>query len=261
MKRWTVVLAFAIGVSLLACSPKLNTRSDEAFQSSLERIKKSLLDDERKQLEEDLMVLAFESVSSLSEFSSSSKSDIFKNLNGATAEDIHAKAEAVRERRREEERRQALQEIEELEKKKKSAIEAKKHIAKFEVQKARFQKERIGYMERPVISLTVVNNTKHPVARAFFKGTLSSPGRSIPWVKDDFNYSIPGGLEPSEKANWRLGLNRFSEWGSVDAPRDAVLSVEVVKLEGAEDKILFDAEFSDEDEKRLAELKKKYGGA
>ena len=25
-----------------------------------------------------------------------------------------------------------------------------------------------------------------------------SPGRSVPWLKEDFNYTIPGGLEPGE---------------------------------------------------------------
>jgi hypothetical protein len=93
------------------------------------------------------------------------------------------------------------------------------------------------------------------VKRAHFVATLASPGRSVPWLKDDFSYEISGGLEPGESAEWHLAPNMFSDWGKVDAPADAVLTVQTVKLEGANGEIL-DGSFSDEDQKRLDALKK-----
>jgi len=56
----------------------------------------------------------------------------------------------------------------------------------------------------------------------------------VPWVEDDFNYQIPGGLEPGEEARWKLSPNMFSDWGKVDAPPEAVLTVTVLRLDGAD---------------------------
>ncbi len=87
-------------------------------------------------------------------------------------------------------------------------------------------------------------------------GTLASPGRSVPWLKEDFNYSIPGGLEPGELADWTLVPNSFGAWGTVKAPKDAILTVEVVRLDGPNGKTLFDSKFDESKVERLTALKK-----
>ena len=66
-----------------------------------------------------------------------------------------------------------------------------------------------SYSYKPIIELTVRNNTGHPVSRAYFEGVLSTPGRSVPWIKDSFNYQISGGLEPNEESTWRLAPNKI----------------------------------------------------
>ena len=52
----------------------------------------------------------------------------------------------------------------------------------------------------------------------------------------------------------------FSNWGKVDIPSDALFTVEVEQLDGANKESLFSVKsFSEEDANRLTELKKKYG--
>src|SRR5690606_7385032 len=103
------------------------------------------------------------------------------------------------------------------------------------------------------------NGTEHAVARAYFEGTIATPGRSVPWLTETFNYSIPGGLESGEEANWALAPNMFSEWGTVDAPDDAVFTVTVYRLDGADGEPLLTTDgFSERNAKRLAELQEKY---
>ena len=103
------------------------------------------------------------------------------------------------------------------------------------------------------------NETDFPISRAYFKGTLKSKGRSIPWFVENFNYKISGGLEPNETATWSLAPNMFSEWGRVDSPKDAIFTVEVERLDGVNDKELFSIrDFSDKDRERLEELENKY---
>lgn len=182
-------------------------------------------------------------------------------LANKTGLEIIAEAEALRRQREQRQREQGLQEIAELEAKRRAANEAKDQLRRFEVRRSRFYKvpQRFGRPE-PIIELSVLNETDHAISRAYFVGTVASPGRSVPWLKESFNYSIRGGLEPGESATWKLAPNSLSEWGTVDAPPDAVFTVEVVKVDGSDGEALYDAEgLSEFETERLAELQREYG--
>jgi hypothetical protein len=135
-------------------------------------------------------------------------------------------------------------------------------LAKFEVKRSRFYKRKQGtyyVTEEPIIELTVMNGTDKAVSRAYFTGTLASPNRSVPWIKDDFNYEISGGLEPGEEVTWYLAPNMFSDWGEVDAPKDAVLTVEVKQLDGPDGEEMYSVNnFGEDEQERLEELLANY---
>ena len=138
----------------------------------------------------------------------------------------------------------------------------------FKVSRSRFRFEKNPFSEDVVIELTVKNETKYPVSRVYFEGTLSSPGRSIPWVHDTFNYKIPGGIEVGEEVTWKLTPNMFGEWGKAPRDRDDyVLTVIVLRLDGVDGTSLYDLQ-SVKDiegkierlESRLAELSVRQAG-
>ncbi len=63
-----------------------------------------------------------------------------------------------------------------------------------------------------------------------------------------------------EKASWTLAPNMFSAWGKVEVPADTVMTVETVKLDGADGKAFLNADaFSDRDEARFKKLSEQYG--
>lgn len=68
---------------------------------------------------------------------------------------------------------------------------------------------------------------------------LACPERAAPWLTDNFNYKISSRLEPGEATTWKLTPNQFSDWGTVDAPEDAILTVEVLQLDGPDCKPLY----------------------
>jgi|GEM_PF-2335116 len=130
----------------------------------------------------------------------------------------------------------------------------------FRVLQANFSnaENSIGIRE-PTIELTVQNDTAHPVKRAYFRGVLASPGRSIPWIDETFNYSVAGGVEPGEKVAWTLSPGMFGKWGNVDAPTDARFTVTVYRLDGPDGQPLFgNADFKKSDAERMEKLEKKY---
>lgn len=147
--------------------------------------------------------------------------------------------------------------IKDLERQREFAAQASEQLRQFQILHADFYWRKDTFLDDPVISLTVQNHTGYPISRAYFHGRLMSIGRSIPWVEDDFNYMIRGGIEPGETQTWNLGPNSFGPWGSAPKDRnDLALEVVVKKLDGANGETLFDAEFPAYKAERLVELEK-----
>lgn len=263
LQKITLVI---FSISLLACAaPKIDTSSDESMKESVERVRSSLPESKRPEFDNAIRDLALSDLK-LEDFAAQGAnpdvnvlaSKMKERLNGKTGEQILAEAAKLREERERKEREQALGEIAELQKKMAAAQVAKQHLAAFKVTRSRFYRVTSGFMPEPIIELSVTNGTPSAISRAYFHGVVASPGRSVPWISEDFNYPIRGGLEPGESATWKLAPNSFSSWGT-EVPPDAVLTVEVVKLDGPNDKILYDAEgLSETEQQRLTELQKKY---
>jgi hypothetical protein len=254
-------------VFLASCSePTVDATTDESMKISVAKVRESLPAGKRADFDEAIQLLAFSSFNLKSLFSEGAasvgnlKGKMKDNVHGKTGYQIIAEANQIKIERQQKEKEQAIQEIKELEKKKNQSSKAREELNKFKVLKSRFYKKKKQYMGvQPIIELTVKNGTTHPISRAYFKGTLASPNRSVPWHEDTFNYAISGGLEPGEKANWSLAPNMFSDWGRVKAPKDAIFTVIVERLDGADKKTLFSINgFGEGEQKRLAELKKKY---
>jgi hypothetical protein len=261
-----ILAAFVLAAS--GCSaPTIDTSSDEAMKASAQKVRESLPEDRRAEFDEAVQLLVFSQIGMAEVLAggalgaASVESRMKSSLDGKTAEEVIAEAARIRAERQAREREQALAEISELEAKRVEAEKGRELLKAFEVVRSRFyvREERFSG-KQPIIELTVKNGTGSPISRAHFNGIIASPNRSVPWHKDDFNYSIKGGLEHGEEASWSLAPNRFSGWGSVDAPADAVFTVTVERLDGPDGKALFSAAgFDERAAKRLSELKSRYG--
>ena len=258
-------LALVTLTLLVACAePRVDASNDERAKASIEKVRQSLPESTRARLDESIRILALNRMGNIFAAAmnpAGAKDDMIRPLNGKTADEIIAAADAVVAARQTKEREQAMKDVAELEAKRARSSQAVQELAKFKVESARFQlqPQRFGGPQ-PVIELKVENGTAQPVSRAYFVGTLSSPGRTIPWLKDGFNYTIPGGLELGENAEWDLVPNQFGPWGKIESRPDMVLTVELVRLDGADGKMLFDsAEFTEADAQRLAALESKFG--
>lgn len=264
LRLWVICASAAI---LAGCGePKLDGSSEQAMKQSVEKVSSKLEPGKQAEFKEALQVVAFSQMNLGALMKGEQTPDglagkMFSELDGKTADEVIAKAASIKAERAAREKEQALKEIAELDALAAKAEEAKAQLATFEVSRSRFymREKEYSYRKEPIIEMTVRNGTQHPISRAYFKGTISSPGRSIPWLVEDFNYSIAGGLEPGEAQEWGLAPNMFSDWGKVDAPEDALFTVEVVRLDGADGKALFDARgLTDSQVARLEKLKAEY---
>lgn len=255
--------AIAVAVMLTGCGePTLDATSDQSFKASVEKIASTLPPDQQGQFKRDLMALALQRLDPSALARGETSDSIRMAFNGKTAAEVMSEAARIRAERAQREREQAVAEINELLQQKAAAEAAKIELAKLQVTKSRFylKSERQSILSQPIIELSVTNGTGHPVSRAYFKGTIASPGRSIPWIVENFNFEISGGLEPGESQSWVLEPNMFSKWGKVNAPADAIFTVETYRLDGADKKALFDAEgLNESQEARLKFLQEKFG--
>ncbi|SIQ37086.1 DUF6694 family lipoprotein [Aquipseudomonas alcaligenes] len=261
------LLLIVCATMIAACGePKIDGSSEEAFTASVAKVAESMPPEKREQFQKAVKVVAFSQINMGDMLSGKAnaetvKSDMYTSLSGKSGDEVIARANVILEERAAKEKEQALQEIQELVNKKAAADSARAELAKFAVLRSRFMLQDQPYLshKKPVISLSVTNGTGHAVSRAYFKGTIASPGRSIPWFTGAFNYEIPGGLEPGESADWNLEPNMFSEWGKVNAPADALFTLEVVRLDGADKAALYDAQgLSEREQERLDKLKMQY---
>lgn len=261
---WLILILF---IALTGCSnPKIDTSTDETMKASIAKVGESLPENERAKFFDAIKIVSFNELDLKDLFAAgitgtnTTMAKVKQTLNGKTGAEVIEQAEQIAKERKEKEGVQALSEIKELEEKQIKAKSAKVELAKFQVLRSRFYKrKRAYYGEELIIEITVKNGTKYPVSAAYFRGTLASPGRSVPWLTEDFNYSISGGLEPGETAKWTLSPNMFSNWGKVQLHNDAVFTVEVTQIDGANKSVLLSSrEFSDNAAERLAELKQKY---
>jgi hypothetical protein len=242
--------------------------ADESLKTSISTIKESLTEQKKEEFEKAVKVLAFSGVTNI--FQAAANPDgvqqkMKEKLNGKTADEIIAASNDILAARKVKEREQAAKEIEEiktnilaLEKQKSDAEKAKDNLKKFAVLRSRFYYQKSSYREEAVIEVTVKNNTEHAVSRVYFDGVLASQGRSVPWVSDSFNYSIAGGLEPGEEVTWKLTPNRFGAWGKAPKDRDdMLLTVSVNRIDGADEKEIFNSAVSKSTEKKLVKLNKR----
>lgn len=290
-------MAACAALFLAGCGTRtIDTSSDENMKKSIDTVKSHLDATQRKEFEEALEAILATGVGNI--FSMAADPDSLARkmkdeLKGKTAQQVIARGKAIEEDRKKEHEKQAAilalrlremeeaskkerieqaaQEITELEKEVKDlegeiakAASDKAGLAQFRVLRSRFYYEESRFRSDATIELTVRNNTKYPVGRAYFDSTLASPGRTIPWVKAAINYEISGGLEPGEEVTWHLRPNVFGQWAQAPKDRkDMVLTVVTTRIEGADKKPIYDASVDDKiterlqkKQERMEELKK-----
>jgi hypothetical protein len=291
--RYLHLVALSLAFALTACGEKrIDTSSEERMKTSIKEVRASVPPADREKFDESMAAITTSNLKPADIFSGNTatlQAKVEESLAGKSASEIISTGQAILEERRakEEARRvqeqqeaeerklqeqreaearrardqqQAQAEIDELTRKKQQAEAAKTELAKFKVIRSRFyrQESRFGRGD-PVIELALTNSTNVAVSRAYFMGILASPGRAIPWLKDSFNYQIAGGMEPGESKELKLAPNMFGDWGRIEAPADAVLTVEVTRIDGPDSKAAFDsAAFTDRDAKRLKTLEENF---
>ena len=267
MNRFAIlcVLCLSISFALSGCSkePTVDGASDESFEDSLSTMMEQLDETSAEDMAASIVALAFHGKDIQAEFDGLTLSEIQAKTDALLLEIEQAEAankakiEKDRKLRMAQEVERIKQEIGEIESALAQSKLDKKALEGFKVVESKFYFSE-GLISEPIIELKVSSELDFPVSRAYFSGVVSTPGRTIPWVDEEFNYSIPGGLEPGEEVVWRLSPNLYGSWGKAPQERHAlVFTAEVLAVDDANEDTVLDSRTSDRDLRRLEELKNK----
>lgn len=265
MLRFSTLLLLTI--LLAACTqaePTLDASSEQSLKQSIAVLTEGMSDADKEKLGKAILAQMFKD--GFKDFDADSAR---KKLHGLTAAELLQRQEKLRVEQEAEAsklsdrlRSRLQEEITALEGREAVAAAAKTALEQFRVLKSSFHYSETRFSHNATIELQVKNDTKFAVSRVYFDAKLQSPGRSVPWVDSEFNYSIAGGLEPGEETTWKLSPNMFGEWSRAPRDRtDMVLTVTTTRIDGADGEPIFDADkFTDQDAKRLAELRTQLAG-
>ncbi len=274
-KTFPALFLCLLGFLPAGCGERtINSSSEEKFSTSIEVVRSSLDEKKKKQFDEAMKHIAAEGVDNLFQILLAPKDlkrKMRDQLAGKTADEVIIRgmeiaAEALD--RDQKTRVQVTNEIDatmkniaKLEQKQAVAEAARQNLKQFSIVETRFSQGKNEFITQPLIELTVKNGTKAPISKAYFEGILSTPGRSVPWIKDSFTYQVKGGLEPGEVATWKLVPNMFGEWGNVPKDRpDMVLTIEVIRIDGVDEKPIFDLKTDKNNDETLRNYRDKLDG-
>lgn len=242
-------------LGLAACSETertIDATSDESLRRSVSEISATLSSPDREKFEEAVALMAIssnvEAFSNILALFGSGDSNPpaerqvvaeSQSLHGKTAAQVlelaDARRMAILERQLDAVERDIAALKREIEQEEQSAKALAEITDKIEITSPRFRIQRDRFSSEPVVEFNIANVSDRALKRVFFRGLLETPGRSVPWVDEEFNYEIRGGLEPGESRHLALAPNMFSPWGDaeLEGKEGLVLTVEVLGIEDA----------------------------
>jgi hypothetical protein len=235
MKRLSLTILCCFLLSGCVLDPVFDTSNWDAFQKSTAAIKAKLSNDDLRRLDIALRYLAMEStpringqpVSTVALTATAANPYIFlarlgPKLNGNTAASVIQNL--------------SIKLGAEISAAEKMLENVEGVLGSVEVGSPSYSWQRTGRgnLEQPVVEFTVRNGGTTPILRAYFKIVLMTPGRSIPWVTQNFVQTFKGGLEPREKQQVTPPVN-FGGWNDPQLKYlpNAELKVVVTNVEDA----------------------------
>ncbi len=171
--------------------------------------------------------------------------ELFRPLAGRTVDGVVAEARYRRVR----EVRSAVTALRDW---KDSTEDARRELRRFRFREARVFKRHKGYLEWPVIEMEVENGTGHRISLIHFRATLLEPTKDEPWLEEEFDHVVMGGLAPGEEAVWRIEPEQRGWIRLIDPHPDLRFTLEPMRLVALGGRVLVESDWGAREDHRLA---------
>jgi hypothetical protein len=219
------VVAAAVLLPAVGCGPDtLDTTSLVDLQESLAVLREPMNEAELARFDEALDFLVGElSLDTVDPADAEPALDRFRPLAGLTAEGIVAKATFRRVR-------DVRSTVTWMETWRDSTEEDRRELAKFRFGDATVYKRHKGFLEWPLIEFKVENGTDHAVSLVRVRASLLSPDDLKPWLEEEFDHLMMGGLEPGGRDVWRVEPDQREWIQLIDPHPDVDFNLEATRL-------------------------------
>jgi hypothetical protein len=127
-------------------------------------------------------------------------------------------------------------------------------LSRFQVESAKLTQTQL----KTTVQLTVRNGTGHSISRVLFTARALGDANEAPWLDEELDYHIAGGLAPGARATWRIQPPNTigGKWNRVKVPSTARFVLQPTQLYTADGALLWGARtFTRGDQRLLDSLK------
>jgi hypothetical protein len=261
MKIKPVLLAAATALLLSDCTeeqgpPKYDTTSNQTILETSVAVRNSIPGSQQAEYDEALKVVVLENANLEDMFQVTGESVshpvLIKRVHGMTGQEIIEEAKRIKLQKARAILLAKAALYNQLQQKQVDAELAAEQLANFRILATEYIPSTDDLLSHSAVAISVANNLEQAVSRVYFEVTISSKDREAPWISDTIQYKIPGGLEPGEKADWRLNVPFH---GDGKAPADADIYLVVTQVDDAAGEAIHSTtHFTANDKATLAEL-------
>lgn len=266
-------ILLAACLALAACSSgldqKLDGSSDARYRTSLGKVRNSLSDEDRKQLDESLRILAVSDVSigfeggilgAVDKLRATPLAELGEPLmaqvNGRTGREIVAAAKVRMRDQAERQLASAKVEIDKLTRARKEKEAARDFLAKVEITEPRIGIVGADGQRMAMIDFKVANGSEEVLASLFLRATVSGADGKV-LMTDEFTYKASPPIAAGQVRDVRLPSSSPNKWNSPELAKQAQLALQLqvenaATLAGSK----LAASFTQKDADRLALLEK-----
>lgn len=228
-------LALAVGtvIVLAGCGgePTIDASTEPAYEESMKKVVGDMDAARAQEFMGAVMQLSMAQIDLADP--DQQPTDLMEVLHGKTAAEVIEMASQQRTLAEAERARREAETLRELATKASEEQAALAALSDITIEAPSVEQREGMFGVNTTINFTVTNGLDQAISRLYWENVVISPGRSVPWIQEDSNYSISGGLEPGETATWSLNPGGL-RWNTTEFPEDAVLEVNVYRADGAD---------------------------
>ncbi|WP_171094287.1 DUF6694 family lipoprotein [Usitatibacter rugosus] len=266
-------ILLASTLALAACSggldQKLDGSSEAAYRTSLNKVRNSVSEEDRKQLDESLRILAVSDVSigfeggiltAVDKLRSTPLTELAEPLmpqvNGRTGRDIVAAAKLRMKEQAERQLATSKIEIEKLTRARKEKESARDFLAKVEILEPRIAIVGTDAQRMGILDFKVSNGSEEVLSSLFLRATVKGADDKV-LMTDEFTYKASPPIAAGQVRDVRLPSSSPNKWNSSELAKQAQLALQLqvenaATLAGSK----LAASFTQKDADRLALLEK-----
>jgi len=258
MKKQLITLYFLVAIAINSIAQTnqvltLNANSEAELKASMEKIVATMNEDDKKQFTKAFMFTVMGKM-----FENASDEEVYKYLDGKTANELIEDVNKAQAKLTEKRRDQAKVELADLNKKKSEGIKQQEVLKKIEILDYEIVKVEAYGKQFPALNATIINKTEIPIYEIYITINILNTDKSKIVKSFQVSHRIDEHLNPGKETAFKENFRMFN--GSADEIfNETNIDVKVTEIKDEKWKTLYDYNyFTKRDREKEEKILKEY---